>query len=181
MSVMSDTRIKLVIADITTLAVDAIVSAANEALIGGSGVDGAIHRAAGPGLFEECRQLGYCAEGEARLTKGYRLPARFVIHAVGPVWEGGEFGEKELLASCYRESVALAERHNLATLAFPCIATGAHEFPQDEGCRIAVDVVRAWLDSHQSPDRVTFCCFSESDARPYRERLGLVGLLDGGG
>src|SRR5215469_2351723 len=146
---MFEGRIRLVIGNITTLALDAIVSAANEALVGGSGVDGAIHRAAGPGLFEECRALGYCPEGEARLTGGYLLPARFVIHAVGPVWEGGGFGEKDLLASCYRESLALAERHNLATIAFPCIATGAHEFPPSEACRIALEVVRQWLASHE--------------------------------
>ena len=171
-------RLRLLVGDITTLAVDAIVAAANEALIGGSGVDGAIHRAAGPGLPEECRTLGYCPEGQARLTKGYLLPAKFVIHTVGPVWEGGAFGEADLLASCYRESLELAESHKVATIAFPCIATGAHEFPPSKACQIALETVRAWLDQHALPSEVTFCCYSESDARHYRERLRLLGLAD---
>lgn len=165
-------RMRLMVGDITTLAVDAIVSAANEALIGGSGVDGAIHRAAGPGLFEECRTIGYCPEGKARITKGYLLPAKFVIHTVGPVWEGGGFGEMELLASCYRESLSLAESHELTTIVFPCIATGAHDFPADEACVIAIETVRAWLQEHELPREVIFCCYSEGDAQHYRDRLG---------
>ena len=164
-------RIRMVVGDITKLDVDAIVSAANEALVGGSGVDGAIHRAAGPGLLEECRTIGYCPEGEARITKGYLLPARFVIHTVGPVWEGGGFGEMGLLASCYRESLELAESHEVTTIAFPCIATGAHDFPADEACRVAVDTVRAWLQDHELPREVIFCCYSEKDAQHYWQRL----------
>lgn len=164
-------RIKLIVGDVTTLAVDAIVSAANEALIGGSGVDGAIHRAAGPGLLEECRSLGYCPEGEARLTKGYLLPAKFVIHTVGPVWEGGEFGETELLASCYRESLRLAAEQGVSTIAFPSIATGAHEFPGEQACEIAVHTVRIWLEDHDLPREVWFCCYSPEDAEHYK-RLG---------
>jgi O-acetyl-ADP-ribose deacetylase len=167
-------RLKLVVGDITKLAAVAIVSAANEALIGGSGVDGAIHRAAGPGLLEECRTLGYCPEGEARITKGYLLPAKFVIHTVGPVWERGDYDEADLLASCYRESLKLAESHNVTTMAFPCIATGAHEFPPDKACQIAIETVSAWLEGHELPREVIFCCYAESDAKHYRQRLGLT-------
>jgi O-acetyl-ADP-ribose deacetylase len=157
------------------LAVDAIVAAANEALIGGSGVDGAIHRAAGPGLLEECRSLGYCPKGEARLTKGYLLPAKYVIHTVGPVWEGGEFDEANLLASCYRESLKLAAAHGISTIAFPCIATGAHEFPAQEACEIAVESVRSWLEQHEAPHEFWFCCYSLEDAAHYRRLLGAGG------
>jgi O-acetyl-ADP-ribose deacetylase (regulator of RNase III) len=169
-------RIGLVIDDITTLEVDAVVTAANEALCGGSGVDGAIHRAAGPALFEECRTIGICPEGEARITKGYLLPARFIIHTVGPVYEGGGFGEAATLASCYRESLKLAEAHGVETIAFPCIATGAYEYPKDEACRIAMDSVMDWLSSHDLPRRVVFCCYRPEDAAPYRERLGEAGV-----
>jgi O-acetyl-ADP-ribose deacetylase len=164
-------RIKLLVGDITSLAVDAIVNAANEALIGGSGVDGAIHRAAGPGLFEECRAIGYCPEGEARITGGYLLSAKFVIHTVGPVWEGGGYGEAELLARCYRECLALAASRQIRTIAFPCIATGGHEFPPDTACGIAVEAVSDWLARNAMPGEVTFCCYSDSDAHWYRERL----------
>ncbi|MGH7137999.1 MAG: O-acetyl-ADP-ribose deacetylase [Pirellulales bacterium] len=169
-------RIKLEVGDITTLAVDAVVNAANEALIGGSGVDGAIHRAAGPGLFEECRSIGYCPEGEARITMGYLLPAKFVIHTVGPVWEGGDFGEADLLASCYRESLALAASHDVHTIAFPCIATGAHGFPPVKACNIAIETTFAWLSEHELPRGVIFCCYLETDATYYRNRLGILSL-----
>lgn len=167
----SHDRISVVVGDMTTLAVDAIVTAANEALVGGHGVDGAVHRAAGPGLFAECRTLGYCPEGEARITKGYLLPAKYVIHTVGPVWEGGDYGEPELLASCYRESLELAETHGIGTIAFPCIATGAHEYPPDKACRTAVAAVCQWLENHDRPNQVIFCCFEESDAALYRREL----------
>lgn len=164
-------RVELLVGDITKLGLDAIVNAANEAMLGGSGVDGAIHRAAGSGLFEECRSIGYCPEGEARITKGYLLPAKFVIHTVGPVWEGGGFGEADLLASCYRASLALAAGHDVRTIAFPCIATGAYGFPPDKACAIAIETTLAWLAEHPLPEQVTFCCFSESDAAHYRSRL----------
>lgn len=167
-------RVKVVVGDITKLAIDAIVSAANEALVGGSGVDGAIHRAAGPGLLEECLTIGYCPEGEARITKGYLLPAQFVIHTVGPVWEGGGYGESELLASCYRESLKLAESHNVTTIAFPCIATGAHEFPADKACQVAIETVSEWLENHALPREVIFCCYAQSDSQHYRQRLGAL-------
>ena len=168
-------RIKLVVGDITELEVDAVVTAANEALCGGSGVDGAIHRAAGPALFEECRTIGICPEGEARITKGYLLPARFIIHTVGPVYEGGDLGEAKVLASCYRESLRIAEGHDVRTIAFPCIATGAYEYPRDGACRVAVDAVMDRLSAHELPHQVIFCCYEDDDAALYRERLGEIG------
>lgn len=168
-------RLKLKAGDITQIAVDAVVTAANEALIGGHGVDGAIHRAAGPGLFEECRTLGYCNEGEAKITGGYLLPAKHVIHTVGPVWEGGMYDEAALLASCYRSSLALAAQHGVQSIAFPCIATGAHEYPRENACRIAVETVVEWLKANDLPREVTFCCFDDEDVKVYRERLfGIV-------
>ena len=156
-------------ADITTLAVDAIVNAANESLLGGGGVDGAIHRAAGPELLAECRALGGCPTGEARITRGYRLPARHVIHTVGPVWRGGARGEADLLASCYRRSLELAAEHGVATIAFPCISTGVYGYPADEAARIAVGTVRDIVT--QSFREVVFCCFSESDRALYAALL----------
>ncbi|HRY03098.1 MAG TPA: O-acetyl-ADP-ribose deacetylase [Beijerinckiaceae bacterium] len=156
-------------ADITTLAVDAIVNAANESLLGGGGVDGAIHRAAGPELLAECRALGGCPTGEARITRGYRLPARHVIHTVGPVWRGGARGEADLLASCYRRSLELAAAHGVATIAFPCISTGVYGYPADEAARIAVGTVRDIVT--QSFREVVFCCFSESDRALYAALL----------
>lgn len=156
-------------ADITTLAVDAIVNAANESLLGGGGVDGAIHRAAGPELLAECRALGGCPTGEARITRGYRLPARHVIHTVGPVWRGGARGEADLLASCYRRSLELAAAHGVATIAFPCISTGVYGYPADEAARIAVGTVRDLVT--QSFREVVFCCFSESDRALYAALL----------
>jgi O-acetyl-ADP-ribose deacetylase (regulator of RNase III) len=161
----------VVVADITTLAVDAIVNAANETLLGGGGVDGAIHRAAGPGLLEECRRLGGCPTGEARRTRGHRLPAKWVIHTVGPVWRGGTRGEDELLASCYRASLALAEEVAARTLAFPAISTGVYAFPKERAARIAVATLR---HVERSTLAVTFCCFHETDAELYRAVLDEV-------
>jgi len=164
-------RIEVVTADIATLAVDAIVNAANASLLGGGGVDGAIHRAAGPKLLEECRAIGGCPPGEARMTGGYELPARWVIHAVGPIWRGGGEGEAAVLASAYTESLRLARRSELATLAFPAISTGAYGFPLDAATRVALRAVGAWLVEHEWPQRVTFCCYSAGDAAVYRELL----------
>ena len=159
---------ELVVADITVLDVDAIVNAANETLLGGGGVDGAIHRAAGPELLEECRRLDGCPTGEARLTSGHRLRARWVIHAVGPVWRGGGHGEDALLASCYRASLELARECDARTVAFPAISTGVYGFPKSRAARIALGTTRAWLSERGSPVRVTFCCFSAGDAEVYR-------------
>jgi O-acetyl-ADP-ribose deacetylase (regulator of RNase III) len=157
--------------DITRLAVDAIVNAANSSLLGGGGVDGAIHRAAGPELLEACRRLGGCPPGEARITAGYRLPARFVIHAVGPVYHGGRSGEAEVLRSCYRNSLALAVDAGLSSVAFPCISTGAYGYPKAEACDIAVSTVADWLDAHALPESVVFCCYDGGSARLYGARL----------
>jgi len=168
----ADDRIRLVVGDLTRLEVDAIVNAANESLLGGAGVDGAIHRVAGPELLAECRTIGGCPTGEARLTRGYRLPARFVIHTVGPVWLGGGTDEDELLASCYRSSLALAREEGLATVAFPCISTGAFGFPKERAAAIAVRTLRAELADRGAPVRVLICCFSAPDTAPYRS-LGI--------
>jgi O-acetyl-ADP-ribose deacetylase len=162
--------IEVVEGDITKLPVDAIVNAANESLLGGGGVDGAIHRAAGPELLEECRTLGGARTGEAKRTRGYRLPARHVIHAVGPVWQGGAAGEDELLASCYRESLRAAV--DLRSVAFPAISTGAYGFPLERATRIAVREVRRFLGSStHCLDKVVFCCFSAADEAVYRKVL----------
>jgi O-acetyl-ADP-ribose deacetylase (regulator of RNase III) len=166
-----NSRLQVVVGDITRLAADAIVNAANTSLLGGGGVDGAIHRAAGPELLAECELLGGCATGDAKITRGYRLPARHVIHAVGPVYRGGKHGEPALLASCYSRSLELAEQYGLKSIAFPCISTGIYRYPKDEACEIAVRVVSEWLQSHALPEMVTFCCFAESDAELYRAKI----------
>jgi O-acetyl-ADP-ribose deacetylase len=160
------------IGDITTLAVDAIVNAANPSLLGGGGVDGAIHRAAGPELLEACRKLGGCPTGEARITPGFRLPARYVIHAVGPVWRGGTAGEAELLASCYRSSIAAALGHGLSTLAFPAISCGAYGYPAPQAVGIAVRVCADALARHPALERIVFCCFDAPMHRLYVTALG---------
>jgi O-acetyl-ADP-ribose deacetylase (regulator of RNase III) len=160
-------RIELWNGDICDLEVDAIVNAANELLLGGGGVDGAIHRAAGPELLKECRTIGGCPTGEARLTKGYRLPAKHVIHTVGPVWHGGTHGEDELLAACYRHSMSLALRTKIRSIAFPAISTGVYSFPIDRAARIAATETYRFLETYPEFDRVVFCCFGAEAQEVY--------------
>jgi len=170
-------RLEVVVADITTLAVDAIVNAANTTLLGGGGVDGAIHRAAGRALLEECRTLGGCATGSAKITGGYQLPAKHVIHAVGPVWSGDKTGEPELLASCYRTALGLAADNDLHSIAFPAISTGVYRFPADLAARIAVGTAVSEISANaRGIDRVVFCCFSNESAEHHINAFTELGL-----
>jgi O-acetyl-ADP-ribose deacetylase (regulator of RNase III) len=164
-------EIHAILGDITKLDSDAIVNAANNTLLGGGGVDGAIHRAAGPALLLECARLGGCLTGEAKITQGYNLPARFVIHTVGPVWRGGSHGEPDLLSSCYRNSLEIADQNNLRTIAFPCISTGAYGYPAREAAVIAVNEVKRYSTNPGSICQVVFCCFSERDHQIYLDLL----------
>jgi O-acetyl-ADP-ribose deacetylase len=171
------TLMEVRIADITTLAVDAIVNAANRSLLGGGGVDGAIHRAAGPELKKECETLGGCDTGSAKITRGYKLKAKHVIHAVGPVWSGGDKGEDDLLASCYRTALALAAEHRLTSIAYPAISTGIYRFPADRAARIAVGTVASEIAAApRGLTRVVFCCFSEESAIHHRDTFEAIGL-----
>ena len=164
-------RIEVIRGDITRQDADAIVNAANCSLLGGGGVDGAIHRAAGPALLRECRTLNGCETGKAKITKGYRLPARYVIHTPGPVWHGGGHGEEELLASCYRSCLALASEYGCRTVDFPSISTGVYRFPLDKAARIAIGTIAAYLDGHPEIERVRMVCFDERTESFYREAL----------
>ena len=167
-------RIRVVEGDITTLHVDAIVNAANESLLGGGGVDGAIHRAAGPGLLAECRSLGGCPTGDARVTGAYDLPARYVVHTVGPVWHGGDHHEPELLASCYRRTLEEAERLGVGSVAFPGISTGVYGYPVEQATRVAVGEVWSWMATHDVPVGVVFCTFNARSTAAVEEALAAI-------
>jgi O-acetyl-ADP-ribose deacetylase (regulator of RNase III) len=169
-------RLQIIQGDITTLDVDAIVNAANKTLLGGGGVDGAIHRAAGPELKAECRTLGGCETGEAKITRGYRLKARYVIHAVGPVWKGGDHDEDRLLANAYLNAFALAKAHGLKSIAFPAISTGAYGFPPDRAAKIAVRTLAKELESDAQFERVILCCFNRASVKQHEAALGALGL-----
>ncbi len=164
-------QLSVIQGDITKLAVDAIVNAANSSLLGGGGVDGAIHRAAGPDLIFECRLLHGCKTGNAKLTKGYRLPARYIIHTVGPVWRGGQAGEPELLTSCYRRSLEIATAHGLASIAFPNISTGIYGYPKPQACHIAISTVRQFLEQPTSIKEVIFVCFDAENYELYKQEV----------
>jgi O-acetyl-ADP-ribose deacetylase (regulator of RNase III) len=168
-------RLEVIVADITTLSVDAIVNAANTSLLGGGGVDGAIHRAAGPELLAGCRTLHGCATGDAKITRGYRLPARHVIHAVGPVWNRGNHDEDEALASCYARAIELCRTHGLASMAFPAISTGVYRFPADRAARIAVSTVVEALAGAPLIDRIVFCCFSNESVSLHAQAMAGFG------
>jgi O-acetyl-ADP-ribose deacetylase (regulator of RNase III) len=168
-------RLEVIVADITTLSVDAIVNAANSSLLGGGGVDGAIHRAAGPELVMECRMLHGCKTGDAKITKGYRLKARHVIHTVGPVWNGGNLGEDDLLASCYRRSIELCQQHGLASVAFPAISTGIYRFPAERAAGIATRTVVDTLAAAPTVMQVVFCCYSDASAGLHAEAVAEFG------
>jgi len=168
---MARERVYVVEGDITVQKVDAIVNAANSSLLGGGGVDGAIHRAAGPGLLAECRNLHGCATGEAKITGGHRLPARWVIHTVGPIWSGGDHAEDELLAACYRNSLSLAGDHGVRSIAFPAISTGAYGFPVERACAIALREVRRFLETNPLPEEVRLVCFDRNTTAVYRSLL----------
>ena len=170
-------RIRIDTGDITKLAVDAVVNAANSSLLGGGGVDGAIHRAAGPELVAECRMLHGCGTGDAKLTRGYRLPARHIIHTVGPVWQGGGKGEAEMLVSCYRRSLEIAGTNGCRTIAFPAISTGIYRFPKAQASRIAAGTVVEFLGRNTLPEIVTFCCFDDEMAQLYRQAVAEFGEL----
>ena len=171
------TTLRAIVADITTLQVGAIVNAAKSSLLGGGGVDGAIHRAAGPELLEECRLLNGCEIGKAKITRGYRLRASHVIHTVGPVWNGGSHGEAEMLASCYVSCLALAEENGVQSIAFPSISTGIHGFPIAHASKVAITAVRAYVSATGFPNEVIFCCFSQKDLKVYEHEL--VSAQDG--
>jgi O-acetyl-ADP-ribose deacetylase (regulator of RNase III) len=170
---MKDKIIDLITGDITDIEAEAIVNAANTSLLGGGGVDGAIHRAAGPELLEECRTLGGCKTGEAKMTKGYRLRARYIIHTAGPVWSGGNSNEKNLLASCYQSCLTIANENRITSVAFPGISTGVYGFPKEEAAEIAVNETRKFLANNNYPRKVIFVTFSDSDYEIYRKQLGL--------
>lgn len=165
-------RIRVTVGDITSLGVDVIVNAANRSLLGGGGVDGAIHRAAGPALLEACREIGGCDVGDAVVTPAFQLQARHVIHTVGPIWNGGQDSESELLKSCYWRSLEIASSLNAKTIAFPCISTGVYGYPKQDACKIAVSTVKKWIETEPCPETVVFCCYSNADSAPYLIALG---------